>query len=115
MKVAQLAYSKADILDPENAEQFKHAKRLSMSADASDLNGRNIFILCSPAAGLEDAATLAAKYLQEHALVIVRSVVDPGMCEHVLLPILEKGSGLARPRQGVAGGEFLFAHAPMRE
>lgn len=49
-----------------------------------------------------------AKHLKKGQLIIVESTVNPGVCEEVVKPILEKGSGL------VAGKDFYLAHSPER-
>jgi len=49
-----------------------------------------------------------AKFLQKGQLVILESTVNPGVSESIVLPILEKGSGL----QG--GVDFYLAHCPER-
>lgn len=49
-----------------------------------------------------------AKYLKKGQLVIMESTINPGVCEEVILPILEKGSGL------VGGKDFYLAHCPER-
>lgn len=57
---------------------------------------------------LEKAAKSIAKHLQPHTLVIVESTVNPGVCESIVLPILESGSGLR------AGVDFELSHCPER-
>ncbi|MFA5070027.1 MAG: nucleotide sugar dehydrogenase [Patescibacteria group bacterium] len=54
-----------------------------------------------------DASTMAAKSLRRGQLIILESTVNPGVCEEVVLPILEK-SGLK------AGKGFFLAHCPER-
>jgi len=50
-----------------------------------------------------------ASYIHENHLVVLESTTYPGTTEEVLLPILEKGSGLK------AGEDFWLAFSPERE
>lgn len=56
---------------------------------------------------VETAARTVAKYMRRGQLVILESTVNPGVCEEVVLPILQK--------QGMkAGRDFDLAHCPER-
>lgn len=57
---------------------------------------------------LINAAQDVAKHLLPNTLVIVESTVNPGVCESIVLPILESGSGLR------AGIDFELSHCPER-
>lgn len=49
-----------------------------------------------------------AQYLKKGQLIILESTVHPGTCEEIVIPILEKKSGLK------AGKDFGIAHCPER-
>lgn len=96
-------------------------RSLSITSDAAQLRDCDIFVLYPPTdisggaqdlAQLEAAATVVGAHLREGTLVIVESIVFPGVCEHVVLPLIEKTSGLARPASDRSRAEFFFAHAP---
>jgi UDP-N-acetyl-D-glucosamine dehydrogenase len=57
---------------------------------------------------LENAALDISKNLSKDTLVIIESTVNPGVCESIVLPILENGSGLK------AGKDFELSHCPER-
>lgn len=59
----------------------------------------------SPVIGASEGV---AAHLKKGQLVILESTVNPGVCESVILPILEKISGLR------AGTDFHLAHCPER-
>ena len=109
-------------LEAHQEQALKSTRNLSITSDESKLQGADIFIICAATpelkngrpdlAWLEKAAEIAGRNLREGGLVIVESIVPPGVCEHVVLPIVEKQSGLARPRNAESQGEFFFAHAP---
>lgn len=66
--------------------------------------GRSVPDLCD----LERAAAAVAAHLTPGALVVLRSTVPIGTTRQVVMPILERGSGLA------AGSDFHLAFAPER-
>jgi nucleotide sugar dehydrogenase len=54
------------------------------------------------------ASTSIAKNLQKEQTVILESTVSPGVCEEIILPVLEKISGLK------GGSDFHLVHCPER-
>ncbi len=98
----------------------KDLKELSLHAtkDKEELKNTDIFIICVPTPVLDDytpdytpvikAAETISKYLKKGATVVLESTVNPGTCEEILVPILEKGSKL------VAGKDFNVAMCPER-
>lgn len=57
---------------------------------------------------LTKATTVIGNNLQPGQLIILESTVSPGTCDDILIPILEKVSGLQ------AGTDFYVAHCPER-
>lgn len=57
---------------------------------------------------LEGACRKIALYLQKGQLVVVESTINPGVCEEIVIPIIEKQSKLK------AGSDFYVAHCPER-
>ena len=58
--------------------------------------------------GLEAVMRSIGKHLRKGSMVVIESTVAPGTCEGVLLPILEKKSGLK------GGVDFDLVHCPER-
>ena len=54
------------------------------------------------------AGKTISKYLKKGATVVLESTVNPGTCEEILVPVLEKGSKL------IAGKDFNVAMCPER-
>lgn len=54
------------------------------------------------------ASKIVARYLKKGDSVIIESTINPGVCEEVVLPVLEKESGMK------GGGDFELAHCPER-
>lgn len=57
---------------------------------------------------VEGACKGIAPYIQKGQLIVLESTVNPGVCEEIVIPILEKESGLK------AGVDFYIAHCPER-
>ncbi len=116
-KVHALAEHQAPFLSKEEARQFKET-RMEVGDDESILEDADAYIVCVPTpvneahepdlAPLVEASRAVGAYLHKGALVIIESTVDPGACERVALPILERESGLTAER------DFFFAHCPER-
>jgi UDP-N-acetyl-D-glucosamine dehydrogenase len=117
VKVAQLEKREANYLNKEEAEKFQQARSLRVTADQTKLADADTFIVCVPTpvhedhlpdlGPLENASKIVGAHLKKGALVVIESTVNPGACEEICLPILEKESGLSRD-------EFFFAHCPER-
>lgn len=92
--------------------------KIKLSTSAGILKEADIVVVCVPTPVHEDhkpdlrplkSATLSvAKYLQPGTLVVIESTVNPGVCEEVLIPLLERVSGLTAEK------DFYFAHCPER-
>ncbi|MEK7208766.1 MAG: nucleotide sugar dehydrogenase [Patescibacteria group bacterium] len=117
-KIEKLRGRKIPFLDDEVEQYFIKAKNISFSADFSSVSDSSIVIICVPTPVHENhipdlrpvigATEGVATHLQKGQLVILESTVNPGVCESVVLPILEKKSGLR------AGVDFHIAHCPER-
>jgi len=57
---------------------------------------------------LISASNSIGKFIKKNQLIIIESTINPGSTEHLIIPILEKKSGLS------AGIDFFIAHAPER-
>lgn len=78
----------------------------------------SIIIICVPTPIYEDrlpnyepielACCKIAPYIKKNQLIILESTVNPGVSEELVLPILEKFSGL------ICGKDFFLAHCPER-
>jgi UDP-N-acetyl-D-glucosamine dehydrogenase len=116
-KIARLKKREANFLSREEAEAFQRATQMCVTGDERDLDRANTFIICVPTPVHEDrqpdlgplksASEIVGRHLKRGGLVVVESTVNPGACEKVSLPILERVSGLPRDA-------FHFAHCPER-
>ncbi|MCS7092159.1 MAG: nucleotide sugar dehydrogenase [Patescibacteria group bacterium] len=83
----------------------------------SELVNADIIVICvpTPVKGktpdlnpVKNASIQIAKHLKKGQLVLLESTVNPGVCEEIVIPILEKQSKL------ICGKDFHFAHCPER-
>ncbi|MFJ8774483.1 nucleotide sugar dehydrogenase [Streptomyces microflavus] len=87
------------------------------TADACDLSGYDIAVITVPTplrdgvpdlTYIETCARTLGEHLRPGATVVLESTTYPGCTEELLVPILEKASGLR------AGGDFLAGFSPER-
>ncbi len=98
----------------------KNIKNSSLKATTSfkPLNDSNIVIICVPTpikndyqpdlSTLEGAVKSTAKNLRKGSLVIVESTINPGVCDEIVIPLMERESGFK------VNKEFLISHCPER-
>lgn len=117
-KIERLRRRDLPFADEALAGALRDAKNVAFSEDFDGVAGAEIIVICVPTPVYEDyrpnlepvesACSRVAPFLKKGRLVILESTVNPGVCEGVVLPILEAGSGLR------AGKEFYLAHCPER-
>ena len=116
-KVSQIKFGICPINDIE-VENFIKRKLLVVSNDEKTLVNSDVFIVCVPTPIIDafnpdyrfiiSASQTVAKHLENGCHFVLESTVNPGTCEEIVLPILEKGSNLK------AGRDFNIAHCPER-
>lgn len=116
-KIGKIKKGKDPISD-EFVSTYLKDKKLEVSTNEKILKNSDIFIICVPTPVFDDytpnygpvksATKLVGKYLNKNSQVVLESTVNPGTCEEILLPILEKESGLK------ANKDFNIAHCPER-
>ena len=119
VRIAKLStgHSVIDDISDERLTLLRRLEQLRFVADPAFLAAADVILLAVPTplrdgapdlAAVEGAAAIVGAQLQPGTLVVLESTTYPGTTEEVLLPILERVSGL------VAGNEFLLAYAPER-
>lgn len=116
-KVASIKGGVSPFFD-EQIQKHLDAKPLAVDTDFSRIRESEIIIVCVPTPVHEDhlpdlgplagACEAIAPHLQMGALVVVESTVNPGVCDTIVIPTLEKHSGLT------AGVDFMVSHCPER-
>ncbi len=88
----------------EYSAEVLQASKIVYSADPTVLRNANFFIIAVPTPinkakqpdlrPVEGAAEIVGKYLQKGSVVVLESTVYPGVTEEVMVPIIERVSGL---------------------
>jgi len=116
-KIAAIRSGTLTHLTPRERATLANTRTLTATNDAYELARARTFIVCVPTPvsdmrepdlrPLEGACRTVAAYLKRGDLVVIESTVNPGVCESVVLPILE--------RRGVTvEKDFYLAHCPER-
>ncbi len=90
----------------------------NVSDDESILQDTDIFIVCVPTPVLDDyipdlepvknSVKTLSKHLKKGAYVVIESTINPGVCDEIVIPIIESETGMR------AGVDFDVAHCPER-
>lgn len=106
-----------DVVDSE-LENLVKIGRLSATSDYSLIRELDFIAICVPTpldeyqqpdiSYVKSTAIEIAKHLKKGTIVVLESTTYPGTTEELLLPILEKGSGLR------CGQDFYLAFSPER-
>ncbi len=117
-KVRLLQNRTCPFADDRIEKELKEAKNIDFTTDFSSVSNSETVVMCVPTpiyenhtpnlTPIEGACTSIAPYLKVGHLVILESTVNPGVCESIVMPILEKFSGLR------CGVDFYLAHCPER-
>jgi nucleotide sugar dehydrogenase len=117
-KITQLKSGHSPFFDDEVEKKLSSAKNIVFTTDFSEVKKATFIAICVPTPVYENhmpnlgpvigASEGIAKHLQRGQVIILESTVNPGVSESIVLPILEKESGL------VCGKDFYLAHCPER-
>jgi len=93
-------------------------KEIIASANYDNVSNSEVVIICVPTpvddqynpdlTPVKTASKKISQKLKKGQLIIVESTINPGVCQEVVQPILEQGSGMQ------AGKDFYLAHCPER-
>ncbi len=88
------------------------------TSDFSSVRESDIIIICVPTpvdemrmpdyGPVEGACRNIAPYMKKGQLIVLESTVNPGVCEEIVMPLLEKETGMQ------CGTDFYLAHCPER-
>lgn len=116
-KVNSIKQGISPIDDEQCAKDLKEIT-LNVSDESSSLTETDIFIVCVPTPVLDDympdltpvigAVTEVCNHLKKGNVIIVESTINPGVCDEVLIPLVEEKTGMK------AGVDFDLAHCPER-
>jgi len=116
-KIALVKQGSSPFVDSEVTASLRKTP-LRVSSQYDQVSEVDIIILCVPTPVDKDytpdltpvtsACVEIAKILKKDQLVIIESTINPGVCDEIIIPLLEKGSGL------ICGADFYLAHCPER-
>lgn len=116
-KVDLIKQRKSPFIDDKVQIQLQTSK-MEVYTTPQKVKEASIIIVCVPTPVFENkmpdygpvkgACKSIAPYLQKGQLVILESTVNPGVCNEIVIPLLEQESGLK------AGEDFMVAHCPER-
>jgi len=105
-------------IEDENVVEAIKKKSILVTDNENDLRDSDVFLVCVPTpvfsdyspdyGPVESATKVCAKYLKKGCHFVLESTVNPGTCEEIIKPVLERVSGLT------AGKDFNIAHCPER-
>lgn len=117
-KIAELKKGNAPYITEEEQTLLHDLSNIYFTHNDADIWHASNYIICVPTPvhnshapdlePLKSAARIVGTHMARGALVVVESTVNPGVCEEVVLPILERTSGL------LGEDDFFFAHCPER-
>jgi UDP-N-acetyl-D-glucosamine dehydrogenase len=91
---------------------------LKASSDFSSVSSADIVIVCVPTPvehdyqpnlrPLKGAVSSIAKNIKKGVLVIIESTINPGVCDEIVIPLIEKESGFK------LNADFFVSHCPER-
>ncbi len=103
--------------DEALAKQLKNCNVIA-TTNWKGVRESNIVIICVPTPvnhshqpdlePVKDACIQVAKNMHQGQLIVLESTVNPGVCDEIVIPILEEHSGMK------AGKDFHIAHCPER-
>ncbi len=117
-KIAELKKGNALYISDDEQALLHDLSNIYFTHSDADIWHATNYIICVPTPvhhshapdlePLKSAARIVGKHMARGALVVVESTVNPGVCEEVVLPILERESSLRGEE------DFFFAHCPER-
>lgn len=105
-------------VDDEQAEKDIKEIELKATSNPSDMEGSDIYIVCVPTPVIDgytpdlgpvkSAVIEVSNYLSKGQIVVIESTINPGVCDEIVIPLIEDHTGLK------AGEDFDVAHCPER-
>lgn len=105
-------------IDDFQCEQDLNIVDFEVSNNAEVIDNSDIYIVCVPTPVLNDytpdlepvksAVMTISKFLKKNQIVVIESTINPGVCDEVVIPLLEENTGLK------VGIDFDVSHCPER-
>lgn len=105
-------------IDDEQAKLDLRETKIKASSNEEIIEGSEIYFVCVPTPVLDDytpdlrpltsSVETISKFLQRGQVVVIESTINPGICDELVVPMLEELSGLRVVK------DFNVAHCPER-
>ena len=105
-------------VDDERCKKDMADIECNVSADTDVLKDSDLFIVCVPTPVWDDytpdlepvknSVKTISEYMHKNTYVIIESTINPGVCDEIVIPIIESETGMK------AGVDFDVAHCPER-
>lgn len=116
-KISKIRNRQCPIDDVQCSDDLKHTNFL-VSDNPEIMSNSDIFIVCVPTPVLNDytpdltplksGVESVIPFIREGCYVVVESTINPGVCDEIVIPLIEANSDLK------AGKDFDVAHCPER-
>lgn len=116
-KIDAINNGECPIDDKQCSDDLKEVK-FAISSESDIISGSDIFFVCVPTPVLNDytpdlipvksSVETISKYLKKGDIVVIESTINPGVCDEIVVPLLENKTGLK------VGVDFNVAHCPER-
>lgn len=116
-KIETIKSGNCPIDDKQCRDDLKEVS-FGMSSEPSIMAGSEMYIVCVPTPVLNDytpdlipvksSVKTIGKFLKKGDIVVIESTINPGVCDEVVIPLLEEITGLK------GGIDFDVAHCPER-
>lgn len=116
-KIQKIKDRVCPIDDVECAKDLKEVS-LETSINPDIISGSDVYIVCVPTPVLDDytpdltpvksAVETISRYLQKGQKIVIESTINPGVCDEVIIPLLNNKIDLA------PGVDYDLAHCPER-
>lgn len=114
----ELINKKIDPINDHYVAKYIKTTGLSVTTDFSQVTDSQIVVICVPTPvkndyqpdlrPLKSAALGVAKNMKSGCQIIIESTINPGVCDEVIIPLLEKESNLKLNK------DFYVSHCPER-
>ena len=109
---------KKDPINDEYVKKYISNTSLKASSDFAVVESADVVVVCVPTPvsdgfkpdlrPLEGACSSVAKHIRKGLLIVIESTINPGVCDDIVIPLLEKVSGKK------VNIDFYVSHCPER-
>ncbi|XOU94759.1 MAG: nucleotide sugar dehydrogenase [Candidatus Kerfeldbacteria bacterium] len=117
-KINMINRGENPLTDEPELNQIIAKKLISADTSFENVSKSDVIVICVPTpvdklhhpdlTPVKSASKSVSKYLKKGQLVVIESTINPGVCQEIVQPIIDKESGME------AGKDYFLAHSPER-